>query len=1005
MATKEYAPAVDVRVLGPVELLTGTGRTITVPGTKMRGLVAVLALDAGATVAPRRLIEALWGDQDVSGPNAVQVAVSRLRRVLADAGEAECVVTRPTGYRLEVDPDAVDALRFESLVDRARRADDDPATVVELLSEALALWRGVPLEGAPDTEVVVALRARLEELHRDTVEERAEAGLALGHHGRLVPEIDAMVAAEPLRERRWGQLIRALYGSGRQADALRAYTRAREVLIEAVGVEPSAELRELEAAVLAQDGARLGVPGAPAAVTPVGDGFRRRGNVRHAVVPCIGREDELEALADLTGRHRLVTLVGPGGVGKTRLAQEVAGSLQDAVADGAWWVELASARDEVGVLAAIQRSLGMDAGGVTDADAALAAVARALGDRAAVLVLDNCEHLLGALAPVVAELLGRCGRLQVVATSREGLGIAGEVLFPVGPLAPDAAVALFEARTVGTVGVDAEAAEAIAAICERLDRLPLALELAAARTRHLRVDEILDRLSDRFDLLRLGPRTAEAHQRNLEAVAAWSYDLLDDAERVVFERLAVFSDGATLDAAEHVAAAHGVTAADVEPVLHRLIDKSLVVADRSGPGTRFRMLQTLADFAGSRLDARGDRDAAQRRHAQWVQALAHRVRWGARTTGATVAAVQDEDAAIRDAIGWALVADPVLALEVCDDLSGYWFGSMRVSVGWELLLAALAAAGDEDPRRRASASAWAVVFATMVQDIETADRYAEEALAFERELGDPARLGRICFAIALAQGYRSDGDAGDWAVDARRWFTLAGMTVGLGHASFAAGAVQMVAGDIGGAASNLLDAIAVFRREQDHLGLVLAVSRLGELAWRRGDLALYARMHAELLELGRAGRSAGVVTGATARLAHAHLVNGDLEEAQRLARAALAMSGESFMPVINGYAFRSAGLVDVAGGHAAEGRAQLAAAIEAFELGTGTIGLGQAALCWVDLSRSYLGSGDADAARRAAETAVEVAIATGDPWVRAQADAHLAAGLRAAPPPVDAARP
>jgi predicted ATPase/DNA-binding SARP family transcriptional activator len=983
----------------------------------MRGLVAVLALDAGTTVAPRRLIDAVWGDDGVRNPNAVQVSVSRLRRLLADAGEDDRITTHPAGYELRIDRDAVDALRFEALVEQAHQGRGDPAAAVDLLTRALGLWRGTPLGDVPDTDAIAALRARLEELRRGAVEDRAEAELALGRHDRLVAELEAMVTAEPLRERRWGLLIRALYGSGRQADALRAFRRARAVLIEEIGVEPGPELRELEAAVLAQDGVRLGVPAPaapatpatpptraagpggvtpaePAADAPIGEGFRRRGNVRHALAPCIGRATDLDALAALARQHRLVTLVGPGGVGKTRLALEIAGPLQDTAADGVWWIELASARTDLDVLAAVQRSLGMDGGTTGDVAVALDAVTTALRDREAVLVLDNCEHLLGALAPVVAELLGRCGRLRVVATSREGLGIPAEALFAVEPLGRSAAVALFEARLVGATDDGPEAAEAISAICERLDRLPLALELAAARTRHLRVGEILDRLGDRFDLLQQGARTAAAHQRNLEAVAGWSYDLLDEAERVVFERLSVFSDGATLDAARHVAAVHGVSPADVEPVLHRLIDKSLVVADRSTAETRFRMLQTLADFAAARLDSRGDRDAARHDHARWVEALAARVRWGARTTGATVAAIQAEDAAVRDAIGWALVADPVLALDICDDLSAYWFGSMRVSVGWELLLAAIDAAGTTDPQRRASASAWAVVFATMVQDPETARRHADEALAFESELGDATRQGRLSFALALASGYRSDGEAGDRVAEARRHFTAAGPPVGLGYASFAAGALQLVAGDVDAAAASLADAVDVFRREEDHLGLILAVSRLGELAWRRDDMDLYAEMHAELLDLGRAGRSSGVIAGATARLAHARLVTGDRDEAQRLVREALALSGESFMPVIDGYAFRSAGLVNLASGHLPEGRAQLTAAIEAFELGTGTIGLGQAALCWIDLSRSHVLAGDAEAARRAAETAVELAVATADPWVKQQADAHLATGLR-----------
>ena len=402
------------------------------------------------------------------------------------------------------------------------------------------------------------------------------------------------------------------------------------------------------------------------------------------------------------------------------------------------------------------------------------------------------------------------------------------------------------------------------------------------------------------------------------------------------------------------------------------------------------MLQTLGDYASERLDVRDARNAALHAHAAWVLALARTVEFGAQTDGATVAAVQDEDVAIRDAIGWSLTADPTMALEICGALSVFWFGTMRVSVGWELLSAALFAADASDPALRASASAWATVFATMVQDIGTAECHADNALTFERDLGDPARLGKLCFALALAAGYRSDSDADQWIVEARRHFSDAGLPVGIGHAIFAEGAAHLVCGEIDAAAASLRSAITIFHEHGDHLGLILAVSRLGELASRLGDTDLFAEMHAELLELGQASRSGGVIAGATARLAHARLIQGDIDEAQRLARTALASSSESFMPVVNGYAFRTAGLVNLRLGHLPEGRGHLRAAIEAFEQGAGNVGVGQAALCWIDLSDSCTETGEADDALWAADKAVEIANAAGDPWVREQAEAHMA---------------
>jgi tetratricopeptide (TPR) repeat protein len=401
------------------------------------------------------------------------------------------------------------------------------------------------------------------------------------------------------------------------------------------------------------------------------------------------------------------------------------------------------------------------------------------------------------------------------------------------------------------------------------------------------------------------------------------------------------------------------------------------------------MLQTLADYASEKLDTRNDRHDALRAHALWARDLASTVAFGARTSGATVAAVEDEDIAIRDAIAWSLRADPVLALEICSALSAFWFGTMRVSTGWELLSAALDAAGASDRALRSAALMWATVFSTMVQDNETAGRLADEALAFEIGLNDPGRLGTLCFAIALAAGYRSDADATRWIDQARTHFSTAGLPIGLGHVSFAEGAMHLVSGDIDAAAASLREASAAFRQYGDHLGLILAISRLGELAWRLGNITLFAETHGELLELGRSGRSAAVVTGATARLALAFLEQGDVDQAQSLATTALTSSSESFMPVINGYAFKTAGLVNLRLGYTEEGRRHLHAAIEAFEQGAGGVGVGQAAMCWVDLSNSHKASGEVDEARWAAQQAVAAASVAGDPWIRDQTEAHL----------------
>jgi predicted ATPase len=711
--------------------------------------------------------------------------------------------------------------------------------------------------------------------------------------------------------------------------------------------------------------------------------------VRHPVDLCVGRNEALTDINRLAERHRLITLIGPGGVGKTRLAQEFGVGRADWFEDGVWWVELAAARSAADVAGAVQRALGIEGEPVIDAGAATDAVVAIMADRRALVILDNCEHLIDELQGVVGELLGRCAQLMVVATSRQALDIASERLYDVTPLSSDAAMALFESRIAGMVDTSPGNTDTIREICDRLDRLPLALELAAARTRYFRLDEIRSRLSNRFELLRDGPRTAQSHQRNLRAVADWSYELLDESERRVFERLSVFADGAPTMGALAVCAGDDVPADEVERLLHRLVDKSLVVADRSGAGTRYRMLQTLADYAAERLALGGREQVTRRAHAEWVRDLALTVAFGEPTDGPTVAAVHDEDAAVRDAVAWSLGHDPHLALEICDALASFWFGTMRVSSGWELLSAAIDAPVEPDEHLHASARAWAALFATMLQDLDTARHHADAALTVERRLADPQRLGKATMLMALAGGYRNDPDWREWVAESREHFAAAGVSGASGHASFAEGAVELLRGDLSAASDRLRTALVEFREQRDYLGQILAVSRLGELAWRASDLGLYADMHTELYELGAAGRSNGVTTGALARLGHARLAQGDLSEAERLARDALAGSGSSFMPVINGYVFKTVGLVNLALGHVDEGRRHLGAAIEAFSQGAGNLGVGQASMCWIDVSESHAAAGEPVEARRAADRAISAAEQSGEPWVIAQAQAHL----------------
>ena len=425
----------------------------------------------------------------------------------------------------------------------------------------------------------------------------------------------------------------ALYRSGRQAEALRAYTEAHDRLVDEVGIDPGPALRELEGRILAQD-PLLAPPGpaSPQAVAaPVATG-----NLRQQLSSFVGRQIELEELAEAVRRSRLVTLVGPGGVGKTRLAVEAAGRLREEHRDGAWLVELASITEAEGVAPAVAGALGAGAaalGGPGPPASTVEMIVRYLAGQSLVVVLDNCEHVVDQAAVVADALVGALPGLRLIATSREPLGVRGEVLVPVGALAPPAAVELFvdRARAVRPgFAADERTGPVVNDICRRLDGLPLAVELAAARLRSLTLATLAERLDDRFRLLTAGARTALPRQQTLRAVVDWSYDLLFEDERRLFARLSVFAGGCDLDAAEAVCADEGVPVGEILDVLSRLVDKSLVTAPDTGRETRFSQLQTLWQYGRGRLSESGELDAMCARHGAYYRQLAEDAHEGLR---------------------------------------------------------------------------------------------------------------------------------------------------------------------------------------------------------------------------------------------------------------------------------------------------------------------------------------------------------------------------------------
>ncbi len=621
-----------IAILGPLEV-EHDGRLLDVGGSRLQALLARLAIDVGRPVSATSLADAIWeGDLPADELHALQSLVSRLRRALGDAG---LIAQSAGGYRLGLGEEDVDASRFERLAaegaESLRCGDLEHAR--ETLSGALALWRGPALGELAAGEAFVAAAARLEDLRVAVRADRAEAEIGLGHTAALVGELEGLAAEHPLHERVAGQLIRALYAAGRQADALAVYERVRVRLGEELGASPSPELREAHLAVLHGD---------PAVVPAAVDRSEGLTNVRVRLTSFVGRERELERVGDLLGEQRLLTLVGAGGAGKTRLASEVADRAAGRMRDGVWIVELAPVADAGGVAPAVLASLGLrevqllgTSSTVTTGDA-VSHLVEVLADKEALIVLDNCEHLLGPAAQLVDQLLGACARMRIMCTSREPLGIIGEMIVPVAPLGvPDEALSPEEALAVPAVRLFADRAASAAEgftvgaatvadvieVCRRVDGLPLAIELAAARLRSMTLPQLAARLDDRFRLLTGGSRTAMARQRTLRAVVDWSWDLLSAEERALLRRLAVFSGGATLEAAEAVCAGGPVDRAEMFDLLCALVDKSLLqIAGAELP--HYRMLETIREYGLDRAEEADELAATRAAHAHHFAALA-----------------------------------------------------------------------------------------------------------------------------------------------------------------------------------------------------------------------------------------------------------------------------------------------------------------------------------------------------------------------------------------------
>lgn len=726
VATLWQGGGVRIAVLGPLAVWGADGSPLDVRGLRLRGLLARLALDAGRPVGVETLVDALWGTEAPSA-NALQSLVSRLRACLPATESSISVQSGPAGYTLTIAPESVDALQFEDVVRTGRQLlTSDPDRAQALLTQAERMWRGDALTDLRDVPFAAVEADRLAELKLAATEDLAEVAITTGRARDVTAEIERLAVTHPLRERLHELLIRALYADGRQAEALAAYERVRSTLADELGTDPASRLRELHVRVLRGEPID---PAVSATVVPAAPVPKGRHNLRAPLTSFVGRSDDVAELSRLlVGDTRLVTMVGPGGAGKTRLATETGRTLVEQCGDGIWFVELAPLGDSADVAPAMLSALGasefVDNLRSTLAPqhfptrrAAADRLVEVIADRPVLLVLDNCEHLIHEVAALVDSLLASCPRLRVLTTSREPLSIPGEHLHQVGPLGlppvnspngsyPSVQLFVDRARAVRPdFAINDTNREAVGEICRRLDGMPLAIELAAARLRALTPTQIVERLADRFRLLTSGSRTALPRHQTLRAVVEWSWELLDPSEQAVARRLSLFSGGATLEAAEQVCSGPDLPPEAVLGVLASLVDKSLVEAAADDRSVRYRMLETVKAYGAEQLAAWGDTEQVRQAHTAYFLRLAGQANSQLRTGAQLqwIARFDADDENLLDALRTTVDAgDAANAIELVSVLGEYWNmrGRPAEAVSW--FEAALAVPGPSKPTTRAT---------------------------------------------------------------------------------------------------------------------------------------------------------------------------------------------------------------------------------------------------------------------------------------------------------------
>ncbi|HEX4359940.1 MAG TPA: BTAD domain-containing putative transcriptional regulator [Pseudonocardia sp.] len=1035
---------------GGSDAARGVRNGVSAPGGALvRGLLARLALDVGRPVAVSTLVDDLWGTAPPDGAaGALQALVSRLRRALG----AGVVRYEPAGYRLALAPEQVDAARFTELTAAARRTEaTEPARARALLAEAAALWRGPALADLTDLPFAPAAADRLAEQRALAVESAARLALAAGEPDAELTALRDVLAGQPLREPTAALLARSLHAAGRRADALAVLDQLRTALADQLGVDPGPELTGAHLHILRTTppppppaettppaSRESGIPSGRVAdsvspgrrpprtptphpgesLDPVGRvaGFRGPDPGPASPAPTgpalsspglssfIGRDADLRRLHAALDGARLVTLIGPGGAGKTRLARETVATLGTRTVRLA---ELAPLGDAAALPAAVLAAVGggelvlraQDRPGEHAPDSTERLVA-AVSGRPMVLVLDNCEHLVHDVAELAEHLLLRAPELRILATSREPLGVPGERLHPVDALAEPDAVALLAERA-GAVRPDfalAPVRAEVTEICRRLDGQPLAIELAAARLRTLSPAEIVARLDDRFRLLTAGSRTAPDRHQSLRAVVAWSWDLLDDAERALARRLAVFAGGATLEALRQVCADPTdppdgpPTNPPAEPpdpldILAALVDKSLVQAvpppDGTGP-TRYRMLETIKAFAEQQLLEAGERDAVAEAHAHYFLALAEaadrRLRGPDQLVwmGRLRAESGNLLAALRHAIS---TRDAATALRLTAALGWFWVarGLFDEASGW--LAGATELPGEAPAAARAFSLALLAATEAHAGELASARTHIATAIALidEAAMGELPLL-RLIGPIAALYVHGDDGPlialsglAGPERPDGRwlRAFAThlrAQYAENLGHLELQTELLRVCHEE--------------FRVTGDRFGLGMTVCSLGEREELAGNLAAAAESYDEAVQLATELGNEDDQPQFRALSARAAARRGDPETARATLRLAMSAADQR---IIVGYGPLQLTLVEVErlAGDLPAARAALRA-FEAQPADERTIGFPQRdAIAAAALVGIETADGNLAAARAALRRAVASALTSTDGPVQA----------------------